>query len=102
MCSQRALHLDRHRSMTLPEDSPSFGNHTADFGSARLDKIAPAFAKEGRDGGRHLDSACSEAKMNKKESHPNGAEPVRIWKARNFIHEHCNEEISLQRVAQAA
>ena len=31
----------------------------------------------------------------------NGAEPVRIWKARNFIHAHANEELSLGRVARA-
>ncbi|MEY2497579.1 MAG: hypothetical protein QOD12_1135 [Verrucomicrobiota bacterium] len=32
----------------------------------------------------------------------NEAEPVRIWKARNFIHEHCSEELSLGKVAKAA
>jgi AraC-like DNA-binding protein len=28
------------------------------------------------------------------------AEPVEIWKARNFIHEHSNEEVSLSKVAK--
>ena len=32
----------------------------------------------------------------------NGAEPVRIWKARNFIDEHVGEELSLTKVAKAA
>lgn len=32
----------------------------------------------------------------------NGAEPVRIWRARNFIHEHCSEELSLGKVAEVA
>ena len=32
----------------------------------------------------------------------NGAESARIWKARNFIHEHAGEELSLTRVAAAA
>lgn len=32
----------------------------------------------------------------------NGAESVRIWKARNFIHAHSNEELSLGKVARAA
>ena len=32
----------------------------------------------------------------------NGAESVRIWKARNFIDEHVGEELSLTRVAKAA
>jgi len=32
----------------------------------------------------------------------NGAESVRIWKARNFIHAHSSEELSLVRVARAA
>ena len=31
-----------------------------------------------------------------------GAESGRIWKARNFIHEHAGEELSLTRVAKAA
>jgi len=32
----------------------------------------------------------------------NGAEPVRIWKARNYIDEHVSEELSLTQVAKAA
>jgi AraC-like DNA-binding protein len=32
----------------------------------------------------------------------NGAEPVRIWKARSFIHAHSSEELSLWKVAKAA
>ena len=32
----------------------------------------------------------------------NGAEPVRIWKARNYIEQHWAEELSLGRVARAA
>jgi AraC-like DNA-binding protein len=34
---------------------------------------------------------------------PNGsrAEPVEIWKARNFIHENSHEELSLKKVARA-
>jgi AraC-like DNA-binding protein len=31
----------------------------------------------------------------------NRAEPVDIWKARNFIHEHSEEELSLTQVAKA-
>jgi AraC-like DNA-binding protein len=30
----------------------------------------------------------------------NRAEPVEIWKARNFIHEHSDEELSLTKVAK--
>jgi AraC-like DNA-binding protein len=30
----------------------------------------------------------------------NRAEPVEIWKARNFIHEHSDEELSLTKVAR--
>lgn len=30
----------------------------------------------------------------------NGAEPVDIWKARNFIHQNSKEELSLRRVAR--
>ena len=32
----------------------------------------------------------------------NGVESVRIWKARNYIHEHSGEELSLGKVARAA
>ena len=32
----------------------------------------------------------------------NRAEPVEIWKARNLIHEHSDEELSLTKVAKAA
>ena len=32
----------------------------------------------------------------------NGVEPVRIWKARNFIDAHSSEELSLGKVARAA
>jgi len=31
---------------------------------------------------------------------PNRAEPVEIWKARNFIDEHSEEEVSLRKVAK--
>jgi AraC-like DNA-binding protein len=34
--------------------------------------------------------------------HRNGAESVRIWKARNFIEQHWAEELSLGQVARAA
>ena len=34
-------------------------------------------------------------------SNGNGAEPVRIWKARNFIEAHVSEELSLGKVARA-
>ena len=38
----------------------------------------------------------------RQHSNAKGAEPVRIWKARNFIHAHSNEELSLGKVARAA
>ena len=34
--------------------------------------------------------------------HHNGAEPVDIWKARKFIHQHIADELSLSSVARAA
>ena len=36
------------------------------------------------------------------QNNGNSAEPVRIWKARNFIHAHSTEELSLGKVARAA
>ena len=39
----------------------------------------------------------------KNGNHPaNGVEPVRIWKARNFISAHYGDELSLGKVARAA
>ncbi len=45
----------------------------------------------------------SPAKQIRKPSFPSGgrAEPVEIWKARNFIHEHSDDELSLTQVAKA-
>jgi AraC-like DNA-binding protein len=40
--------------------------------------------------------------MKKNQTQSNGVEPVRIRKARHFIHEHCGEELSLRHVAKAA
>lgn len=40
-------------------------------------------------------------KRKKFQEHTNGAEPMRIWKARNFIQEHAGEELSLIKVARA-
>jgi AraC-like DNA-binding protein len=47
-------------------------------------------------------SAGQETKKESVANHSNGVEPVRIWKARNFIQEHSGEELSLGQVAQAA
>jgi AraC-like DNA-binding protein len=54
-----------------------------------------------------LDVISAGEKMTKKthdrSSHGrDGAESVRIWKARNFIDEHAGEELSLTKVAKAA
>jgi AraC-like DNA-binding protein len=35
------------------------------------------------------------------KSGSNGVEPANIWKARRFIEEHCDEHISLSKVARA-
>lgn len=40
-------------------------------------------------------------KLGKTTSHDR-AEPVQIWKARKFIHEHSGEELSLRKVAKTA
>jgi transcriptional regulator GlxA family with amidase domain len=64
-------------------------------------KIGPAFAKERRASSSILESASPGENMNN-GNHAKGVEPVRIWKARNFIEQHSGEELSLGRVAQAA
>ena len=40
-------------------------------------------------------------RLTKAEPNRDRAEPVKIWKARNFIEEHSDEELSLSRVARA-
>jgi AraC-like DNA-binding protein len=66
------------------------------------DKIGPDLAKEGRAVFSVTESLPSGEEMNNGNHHSNGAEPARIWLARNFIEEHCSEEISLGQVAKAA
>jgi AraC-like DNA-binding protein len=65
-------------------------------------KIGPALAKERRAALAVLRSPSAGQQMNNGNHNGNGVEPVRIWKARNFIQEHCSEEISLAQVAKAA
>jgi AraC-like DNA-binding protein len=92
--------------MPASDDSPSVGNHAANFASPPPNKIALAIGKERRVPSRRLGTLSSGEAM-KKESNGqhnngNGAESVRIWKARNYIHQHCAEELSLGQVARAA
>jgi AraC-like DNA-binding protein len=90
--------------MPSPLGSPSVGNDRADLARDEESKIGPAFAKERRASSFHLESLSPGGQMKKGISRhqSNGAESVRIWKARNFIHAHSNEELSLGKVARAA
>jgi AraC-like DNA-binding protein len=81
---------------STPTSSPPAQDFTDE-----LSKIGPAFAKEGRASSAALESASPGEQMND-GNHANGAEPVRIWKARKFIELHSAEELSLGQVAQAA
>jgi AraC-like DNA-binding protein len=95
--------------MAISPGSPSFGNHAADFAASfdPLRKIGPVIRKERRASGSSPPCISTETTM-KKDTHnrstqgSNGAESVRIWKARNFIHAHFAEELSLGKVAKAA
>jgi AraC-like DNA-binding protein len=91
----------------LPHGPPSSGNHAPDFAAALLSKIEPAFGKEGRVSALDLECVSPGGKMAKtNHEHSNngynGAESARIWKARNFIHAHSNEDLSLGKVAKVA
>jgi AraC-like DNA-binding protein len=92
--------------MSAPNGSPLLGNDSADFATAAPNKIGPAIAKEWRAPFRFLDCLSPGEQMKKDtsrhQSSGNSAESVRIWKARNFIHAHSNEELSLGKVARAA
>jgi AraC-like DNA-binding protein len=80
------------------------GNDGADIAVAAPDKIGLAIAKERRASSFRLESLSPGEQMKKDTGsyQGNGAESVRIWKARNFIHAHSNEELSLGKVARAA
>jgi AraC-like DNA-binding protein len=69
-----------------------------------VSKIGQAIAKERRAPALEMDSPSpgEEMKNNSVVNHSNGVEPVRICKARNFIHAHIGEELSLGKVARAA
>src|ERR1700719_88433 len=93
--------------MAMSAGSLSPRIHAPDFTAASLRKIGQEFRKEGRVSAPDLEFFSSGEKMTKKtrEHSTNGnkgAESVRIWRARNFIHEHAGEELSLTQVAAAA
>jgi len=90
--------------MPASADSPSVGNHAAKFAWAPPSKIGLAIAKERRVPPRRTRTLRSRGAMNKESNgqHSNGAEPVRIRKARDYIAEHSAEELSLGKVARAA
>lgn len=90
--------------MSSPNYSPLLGNDGADIAAAAPDKIGQAIAKERRAPSVRLESFFPGEQMKKDTARyqGNGAESVRIWKARNFIHAHSNEELSLGKVARAA
>src|SRR5206468_3966066 len=60
-------------------------------------KNEPVIAKGGRASLSVPESVSPGTNMENGNHHPNGngAEPMRIWKARNFIQAHANEELSL-------
>jgi AraC-like DNA-binding protein len=79
-------------------------NHGADIATAVPNKIGQAIAKERRASSFRLEIVSPGEQMKKDTSRhqSNVAESVRIWKARNFIHAHASEELSLGKVARAA
>jgi AraC-like DNA-binding protein len=90
--------------MSATLDAPLLGNGGADIATTAPNKIGQAIAKERRASSFHLESLYPGEQMKKDTSRhqSNGAESVRIWKARNFIQAHSNEELSLGKVARAA
>src|SRR3954452_13372864 len=82
---------------------PLLANHAASDGVVSPGKNGQAIPKLRRAAPMisPLDFPGDELKAND-ENGTNGAESVRIWKARNYIHEHSGEELSLGQVARAA
>jgi len=93
-------------TMRASPGSSLFGNQTANLavGLILARKIGPAIGKEGGAVLPSVSSSSSEETMKNQAERKksNGVESVRIWKARNFIHEHFGEELSLPQVAKAA
>ena len=89
--------------MSASSGSSSVGNHAANLAPVRLNKIGLAIAKERRVPPLLPVSTSSRQAMKKQSNsqHTNGAEPVRIWKARSFIEQHWAKELSLGKVARA-
>jgi AraC-like DNA-binding protein len=89
--------------MAVASDSPFPGHHPVHSGAAPLNKIGRAIRKERREASSRLLFRAAGGQMSSiNRSNGNGAEPVRIWKARNFIEAHVSEELSLGKVARAA
>jgi AraC-like DNA-binding protein len=90
--------------MAVPYDSPLLGNHAANLAEIAPDKIGRAIAKERRVPRRQPGTLSSGEPMKKEFNgqHGNGAESVRIWRARDYIERHSAEELSLGKVARAA
>jgi AraC-like DNA-binding protein len=88
--------------MAVASDSPFPRHHPAHSGAAPLNKIGPAIRKERREASSRLLFPAAGGQMSSiNRSNGNGSEPVRIWKARNFIEAHVSEELSLGKVARA-
>ena len=89
--------------MLLPHESPLPDHGSADSAANPAHNIGIAIRKERREAPcRLLFPAAGGQMSSSNSSNGNGAEPMRIWKARTFIHEHAEEELSLSRVATAA
>ena len=84
-------------------DPPLLANHTADHDAVSLGKNGQTIPKLRRAAPMppSLDFSGNPLKANNGNG-TNGAESIRIWKARNYIHEHSGEELSLGKVARAA
>jgi len=87
--------------MLVPHNSPSLGIHAANLAEIAPDKIGRAIAKERRVRSRQPGTLSSMKKQFNGQQ-GNGAESVRIWRARDYIERHSAEELSLGKVARAA
>jgi AraC-like DNA-binding protein len=106
LCIQSRCCSDDNLTMPSPFGLPLIGNDRPDIANDAADKIGAAFSKGRRVSATDLSCVLSGEKMTKQthqhSNGSNGAESTRIWKARNFILEHAEEELSLTRVAMAA
>ena len=110
VCGNRDALLAINFRMDASPGSSSLGKDAANLATPNSppSKIEPVIAKEWRASSSAVLCAVPRMRATRRKKVPDRtnygcdrAEPVRIWKARSFVHQHIDEKISLTQVAKA-